>query len=90
MRPLQSNKIEKKLGGTMCLMPKRVGRIFKILTILSHKISLFGFLTCCMDEMSPLEVFGSDLASIFLNLGQIEQKLFKNAENLKLTVTLSF
>ena len=43
-----------------------------------------------MDEMSPLEVFGSDLASIFLNLGQIEQKLFKNAENLKLTVTLSF
>ena len=43
-----------------------------------------------MDEMSPLEVFGSDLASIFFNLGQIEQKLFKNAENLKLTVTLSF
>ena len=34
-----------------------------------------------MDKMQPLEVFGNDLASLKMNLGQKEQKFSKKAEN---------
>ena len=42
-----------------------------------------------MDKFQPVEVFGSDLASIEINLEQKVQKLSKKAENGFLAITLS-
>ena len=42
-----------------------------------------------MDKMQPLEVFGNDLASLKMNLGQKEQKFSKKAENGFLALILS-
>ena len=42
-----------------------------------------------MDKMQPLEVFGNDLASLKMNLGQKEQKFSKKAENGFLAIILS-
>ena len=42
-----------------------------------------------MDKFLPVEVFGSDLASIEINLEQKVQKLSKKAENGFLAITLS-
>ena len=42
-----------------------------------------------MDKMQPLEVFGNDLASLKMNLGQKEQKFSKKAENGFLAIIVS-